>query len=178
MPSLLQAFDDVMATIAAPIDYTITMDANSTNEVYSDISTGLDDEEALLIYGMEYDFENIDPTTPLDVHQNAFAGSFVHQIHRNDDATLLLNQHDSEVLLHHGYFADINTQGGYSGVERPFRRFQRNVTIQQTLRGIFVSSTDITDISQATSQLTGRIFCDSFDAPSIGVTKLGHLASL
>lgn len=178
MPGELSDFDAVMASIAAPLDFTITMSTDSTNETWVDINTGLDDGEALLVYGFEYDFESIDPTTPIDLHPNTFAGSWVCQLQRNDDAELLLNQHDSEVLLHHGFFTDLNTTGGYGATQRPFRRFQRTATISPILRAMFRTSIDNTEISLTSVQLTGRIFCDKFEAPSVGVTKLGHLANL
>jgi len=172
----MDTFDEVMASVAAPIDFTLTMDADSTNEVYVDIDTGLDDGEALLIYGMEYGFESIDPTVPLDFLTTADFVSTL-QVHRNDDATLLLNMHDSEVLLHDYRLLALNTSGAYQA-NQPFKCSHRTVTMAETMRVIFRTAADCVQISLTSVQLSGRIFADKFEAPSMGVTKLGHLANL
>ena len=171
-------FNEIMGSIPAPLQFNITMAADSTNETYADIDTGLDDGQALLIYGMEYVFESIDPTIPL-VPLDTQSDTYTLQVHRNDDSLLLLNFTDDDVLLHHQITMTASTQASYQFIgESAFKCAKRTITMSPTLRAIFRTTSDVVALSAATNQISGYIYYDKIPAPSAGVTKIGQLANL
>ena len=171
-------FNEIMGSIPAPLQFNIAMVADSTNEVYADIDTGLDDGQALLIYGMEYVFESIDPTIPL-VPCDTQSDTYTLQVHRNDDSLLLLNFTDDDVLMHHQVTMTASTQASYQFIgETVFKCAKRTVTMSPTLRAIFRTTSDVVALSAATNQISGYIYYDKIPAPSAGVTKIGQLANL
>jgi len=159
-------------------EFEITMDADSTNEVWADIDTGIDDGQAWLIYGLEYGFENIDPTVPVrPLGGGGVEGSAQLQIHRNADSELMLNANNDLVLLHHKldyYF----TTSGLMVVQEPHKVPINNTTLQPTLRVIFRTSVDFSNLSAATTQLAGVLLYDVISAPARLSSKLGTLTDL
>lgn len=161
-----------------PIDFTITMDNDSSNEVYADIDTNLADGQALLIYGMRYVIETIDPTVPLVQTQGANNNSWCLQIHRNDDSLLLLNANDDDILLEHRVVVPMATAVGFNVHDGVWKVQHRTVTLSPKLRAIFRTTSDMNSVNGTTNQLAGRIFAQPVAAPSIGMTKLGQIADL
>jgi len=172
-------FDKVMASIPSPMDFIIPMELDSADEAYVDIDTNLGDGEALLIYGVRYRFENVDPTEPLNwLGAQAADMSWGLQIHRNTDSDILLNANDSDLLIDDARHMAQATAVGFAFLDSIFKRQERTVTLSPTLRAIFRTDADYANISAATVQLAGRIYYDKVPAPSIGNTKLGQLGSL
>lgn len=173
----MNAFNKWVNSIPAKAEFQITMDADSTNEVWVDIDTGIDDNQAWAIYGVEYTFENIDPTVPLLF---SGGGDSIHtlQIHRNDDSAILRNFDDRDVLFHDSW-SNITGAAEHTIMVEGVRRVPiRQVTMQPTLRAIFRTTIDQALLSIATIQLNGRILYDTIPAPSGTASKLGQLTDL
>jgi len=158
-------------------EFTITMDADSTTEVWADINTGLDDAQAWLMYGMEYSFENVTPTVPLSSLVGIADICTQLQLHRNDASELMLAQNNNLVIVTHKVNHTRLSSGAILHVE-PFKVAINNVTLQPTLRVIFRTSADLVNISAATVRLSGVIFYDVISAPSRLTSKLGTLTDL
>lgn len=170
-------FNKIAATIPREALFEITMNADSTTEVWVDIDTELGEGEAWLVYGMEWCIETIDPTVPLVQVYTAGEDELVLQIHRNDDNEVLLQSNDRELLMQQRIGTEITTSGAII-YQAPWRLAKRTVTMQPTLRAIFRSTGDVAGISAATNQLAGKIFYDVFQVGNIGTSKLGMLANL
>lgn len=171
-------FNKILATIPAKAEFEITMNADSTVEVWSDIDTNLDDGEAWLIYGAEYLFENISPTVPAQIMESGNAHNEMRlQVHRNDDSELLLNHNDDDLMFEH-HFEHIYTTSGRQGLQVPFRFGTRTITFSEKLRVLFRTNSDWGTLSAATIQLAGCLYYDRIKAPSIGQSKLGQIADL
>ena len=158
-------------------EFTIAMVADSTTEVWVDIDTGIDDGQAWLMYGMEYSFENIDPTIPLAwiSGANSFKASL--QLHRNDESEILLARNDNDVIVDHHLLYTILTSGATIQAE-PIKVPINNVTLQPTLRVLFRTSVDVVNLSAATAQLSGVILYDIISAPARLSSNIGTLADL
>lgn len=172
-------FEKILNAQPRRAEFEITMDADSTVEVWSDIDTGIDDGQGWVVYGLEYVFENIDPTVPLDtIWGSATAqNEMVIQVHRNADNELLLNSNDNELMFQDRLCYDITTSGAVES-RQPFKVAFQTVTLAPTLRVLFRTSTDNAAISAATIQLAGVILYDIIKAPARLSSKLGTLADL
>jgi len=158
-------------------EFTITMDADSTTEVWADIDTGIDDGQAWLMYGMEYAFENIDPTIPAAWISGANSFKTTLQLHRNASSELLLNRNNNNVIVDHHLLYTILTSGATIQAE-PIKVPINNVTLQPTLRVLFRTAVDVVNLSAATVQLTGVLLYDIISAPPRLSSKIGTLADL
>jgi len=179
--SAQKTFDRVLASIPARAEFSMTMDADSTVEVWDDIDTNLQDGEAWLVYGGVFTFENIEPTQPAWGPADSSDNCYTLQVHRNDDSELLLNFLDDDVMYHWGLHRDImlNVQGAsMTDMYHPFRFGHRTITFSEKLRVIFRSATNDNDLGLVTKQLVGYLLYDRILAPSIGQSKLGQIADL
>lgn len=176
-------FDKVLATIPARAEFVLPMAADSTDEVYVDLDTNLDDGEAWLVYGGWWCLENVVPAVPLTPGWDTQTTGNVWklQVHRNDDSELLLAALDDDLM----FFDEINvdatvaTQGAKSQLlsfPRPFGH--RTITFSEKLRVLFRTFVDDTTISATSAHIAGCLLYDRIKAPSIGQSKLGQIADL
>jgi len=153
--------------------FTIQMDADSTNEVWVDIPTRLKKNEAWHVVGLDYTFENIDPTVP------AIQGKFLDQalalqVQRGVDSEILLPAFDPLTLLHHSKETFVGgTDGLFVMDDMPKHVAVDEVTRHEFLRVLFRTSEDVTAISAPTVQLTGQLRYHLISAPDDGRTKIG-----
>lgn len=175
-------FDRVLATIPSRAEFELTMAANSTTEVWTDIDTNLDDGEAWLVYGGEFIFESIaTPAVFVPVEWIAQDNVYCLQVHRNDDSELPLNFNDDDLMFEwRAYEHNIATAAGTSDwiMVAPFKFGHRTITFSEKLRILFRTYADDVGISDATLQIAGRLYYDRIKAPSIGQSKLGQIADL
>ena len=157
-------------------EFSIDMVADSQNEVWADIDTGIDDGQAWIIYGMEYGFENVDPTVPLAIVQ-ATSATMQIQVHRNDDSEIMLAMNNDLLMAHHKVSYVIDTEGASTFTE-PFKVPINNTTLQPTLRVMFRSAADMVEISAATARLSGVLLYDVMSAPARLSSKIGTLTDL
>lgn len=174
--SSVSTFNKVLQSVPSEAEFEIAMNGDSTTEVWTDIDTNITDGQAWVIYGMEYCFENIDPTVPL-APSITTGISRVLQIHRNDDSEILLNSNDDDLLMQHRWAFKVNTTGASEG-EVVWRTQKLTITMQPTLRVLFRTAADDTVISLTTVQLAGKLYYDKIAAPNIGISKLGSIADL
>jgi hypothetical protein len=177
-------FQGILGTIPQEAKFEIAMVPDSADEVWTDIDTNLDDGEAWYVYGGEYSWD----LTAVSAGQPALpnigaASQNVHllQVHRNPSSEIRLEPNDPDLMFESriGTQWDLTTEGEYGIVlVQPIPFGRRTITFQDTLRVLFMTSTDDGAISQATVTLYGRLFYDRVRAPSIGQTKLGMLANL
>lgn len=175
------SFDRILATIPARAHFEITMDADSSNEIFTDIDTNLDDGEAWLVYGGVYCFERIDPTIPLDIWQVlANHNTWTIQVHRNDDSDILLSHNDDDLMYTHSFGQTYDQTNGAVAdhAEWPFRFGHRTITFSEQLRVMFRTFADWASLSDAANQIAGYLLYDRIKAPSIGQSKLGQIADL
>jgi len=176
-------FDKILATIPARAEFHITMAADSTDEVWDDIDTNLQDGEAWLVYGGYWIVESIDPEIILRINamEEDITQGYALQVHRNDDSEILLNFNDDDLMFEDRILCamDLDTNGG-RGVVLNFPRFfgERTITFSEKLRVLFRSAADDPSISVATAQIAGCLLYDRITAPSIGQSKLGQIADL
>lgn len=170
------AWNQIIGSIPEEIPFEIAMNADSTNEVWTDIDTDIDDGMALLIYGFEWMFENVDPTVPI---YTIIANYVRHtlQFHRNDDSEILLANDDNDLLMQDSFTHGYITSGAtvFDDIRKVARR---TITLSPTIRALFRSNIDNTQISATTVQITGKIFGDYVRAPSNMVTKFGNIARM
>jgi hypothetical protein len=179
MAKSMTDFEKVLNAQPRRAEFEITMNADSTVEVWADIDTGISDGQGWVVYGMEYVFENIAPTVPITgIWPIAGSGNqAVLQIHRNDDNELLLNSNDNELLMQDILGYTLSTSGALE-YRQPFKVAKTTVTLAPTLRAIFRTAVDDTALSAATIQLAGAILYDVIKAPARISSKLGTLADL
>lgn len=150
--------------------FTITMAADSTTEVWTDITTHLDGNDGWFITRLDWAFENIDPTIPFNIYASAPYAHMI-QIHRNLDNTTLLSWNDDDVVVNHSL--------GLTNVNilpvMPFSIQVDQVTTQKKLRVMFRTTTDNTVLSATTVQLAGRLYYHVLKGPNVGHTKLGKI---
>ena len=164
-------------SIPAQAEFEIDMVANSEDEVWVDIDTGIDDKQAWAIYGVVYDFEAVDPTVPLNI-ATSIDCVLTLQVHRNAKNEILLKQNDKQVLFHHTIQMYSETAECTGPVVRPFQVPHRAVTMQETLRVIFRTSADMAEISDPLYHLVGTVLYDVIAAPAGTSTKIGQLTDL
>lgn len=176
-------FNKIVASVPREANFEITMNGDSTTEVWDDIDTNLDEGMAWLIYGGEYSIEAIAPTVPqgsLDITANT--QTHVLQVHRNTDNELLVNVHDDDLMFFDKYESSfVATAAGTSHgpqINWPRRFGKRTITFAQQLRVIFRTTVDNTIISDPAVQLVGCLYYDIIKAPNVGQSKLGQLANL
>ena len=165
---------DVLKEAPHQCDFAIGMVADSTTEVWKDITTHLRHGDAWLIVALLWYFENKTPTVPLGLISSA-ATQHALQIHKNTDHETQLGFHDPDLLLHSGKMLTNN----YIDPQVPFRHDCRVFTTQPRLRAIFRTGADNTSISATTVQVVGRILYHPLNGPSgAGYTKHGLMKEL
>lgn len=176
------SFQRAIATIPQRALFSITMDADSTNEVYDDIDTDIDAGEAWYIYGGWYWFEGASPTAPMGVLTTDSFNSIL-QVQRNTDSELLLAANNSNVIgfdqiliLYNAAAAGtIQTRLDFP---RPLLQGFPTISFSETLRVLFRTQADCTSISDADKRLNGYLLYDVIEAPDVGQSKLGQLSNL
>jgi len=176
--SAQKMFDQVLATIPSEAEFEITMDADSTNEVWDDIDTNLQDGEAWLVYGGLFVFENIDPTTPAILDPTTADNAYTLQVHRNDDSEILLNYNDDDLMFHWNWTVCDTVNASQVVFPMPLRFGKRTITFSEKLRVLFRTRADDADLSVASTRIAGCLLYDRIAAPSIGQSKLGQIADL
>lgn len=172
----VSAFNKWVGSIPREENFSIAMVADTTNEVWVDIDTNLLDGYAWALYGIEWFIQN--PTTfePITWYGPNAPNSLALQIHRNDDHELLIEYGDDDLWLHH--HLDIMTlTSGAAIAQGPYRREKPSVTFGPTLRAVFRTDVDATNITAA-DLLVGKIYYDIIKAPTAAQTKLGYIAEM
>jgi hypothetical protein len=170
-------FDKFLEDTPRRAEFVIAMVADSTNEVTVDIDTALDDGQAWLIYGMEYGFENVDPTIPLPVYGAGVDVAGTIQVHRNTESDILLASNNNRLMAQHKVEMAFLTSG-MAMLTEPYKVPINTVTLQPTLRVIYRTSADNTNISAATAQISGVLLYDIISAPPRLSSKIGTLTDL
>jgi len=166
-------WEQILKSSPSRAPFTLTMNADSTNEVWADIDTKLDKDEAWHIVGCHYTFEKIDPTTPL--HTDAIITSArTLQIQRGADSEILLNAFDPLIIMHHSVMTVFGATEAFQVIDpHPYKISLNEVTRHNKLRALFRTSVDQTQLSLTTVQLSGVLLYHLIGAPDDGRTKLG-----
>lgn len=172
------AWQEVLDTIPAELEFQLTMVADTSVWTYVDVDTQLSSDEAMVVYGWEWVIEGTTPATMVPGSIIGAAGDDLYalQAQRGDDSTDLLGANDSRVLIDHRIGSDIVTSGVVP-YEMPFVRQKRTVTYKTKVRIGFKTTTDVADITTS-MRIAGKILHDVIEAPDVGSTKLGRLADL
>lgn len=171
----MKKLSSVMKEIPSEARFTIQMAADSTTEVWTDITTHLEGNDGWHILGLEWDIESVSPTVPLQWPTVSSNDVMVLQIHRRIDQVTLLNQTDDDLLLTSVVRGTVASGVGWNVWETPVTRDFQTVTTQKKLRVMFRTAVDNASINGTTNQLVGRIFYHLVEGPNVGVTKLGKL---
>jgi len=152
--------------------FTIAMDGNTINEVWTDLDTKLKQNQGWHVVGVEYTFEGIDPTNPT-LYAEAIHRVETLQVQRGTDSEILLPAFHPDTLLHHSVATMFDTSGLAMGPMHPIKVQCDEFTRHNKLRVLFRSRNDNTGISDPAIQLTGILKYHIISAPDDGRTKLG-----
>lgn len=170
-------FNQLVASIPSKAWFELTMPADTTDEIWDDIDTNLDDGEAWVIYGGSYSFQGSAATSPIKTMEATVANAWELQVHRNVRNELLLDWDNDDVMFHHHYENAFAGAAFYDHVIQPFFFGEKTVTFSEQLRVIWRTYADCAVLA-AGSILRGCLYYDRISAPSIGQSKLGQLANL
>jgi len=171
----MSAFNKWVGSIPREEHFQLTAPAATTTLQYVDIDTNLLDGYAWALYGVDWTIQDHSTYVSTILATTTFQ-SMTLQVHRNDDHTDLIDYTDDDLWIHQSIEFSTSTQGG-NRIDQPFSISKPSVTFGGTLRVLFDTDTDVTNIADG-NLINGTIYYDIIKAPSAAQTKLGYLGEL
>lgn len=157
------------------------MVADSTTEVWVDLSTGLMEDHAWWLIGWTWMIETLDPTIPTSAWPNTNAtNAYQLQLQRNLDSEIMLPFNDDEAVFTDKYVVDVLGAAAGLSFDAPQVHFPQNrfVLASRKMRLMFRTAADDAAISDATFCLRGKLFYHDIEASEQDYVKHGHILSL
>lgn len=161
--------------------FEIRMAADSTTEVWTDLSTGLMEDHAWWMLGWTWMIENVDPTIPSSAWPNTNAvNAYQLQLQRNLDSEIMLQFNDDEAMFTDKFVVDVLGAAAGLSFDAPMVHFPqaRPIIATRKMRLMFRTETDDAAISADTFALRGKLFYHDILANEQDYVKHGHILRL
>jgi hypothetical protein len=175
----MRTLKQVLPEIPNRKHFQIPMVADSSNEVWVDLTTGLMPGQAWFITGGWWTIEPLNGEASSAFPSPPGTNGYHLQLHRNTDSELLLPSNDDDVIASNKRIAYVAAAGTlFNKLPLPLEVNGRPITCSRLLRMLFRTTADETNVSNPANVLRGVLNYEVIEVAEQDYVRHGNILKL